>query len=484
MSISATMSSALSGLTASSRAAELVSSNIANALTEGYARRELEVGARRVGDAGQGVQINGVTRQVDQILLNDRRLAAAGSADLEARAAFLQRLETAVGSADSAGSLVGRVATLDGALIAAISQPESDARLSSLADSARNLTESFRRSTAEIQSARSIADAQIASDVKEVNRNLTAVASLNTQIIAFHSDGRDSSALEDQRQLLIDRIAPIVPLRELARENGGIALYSTGGAALLEGRPATLGFTAAGIITPEMSTASGALSGLFINGKPVRTDAAGILSGGSLSAQFAIRDDLAPDAQANLDAVARDLIGRFADPTTDPTLSIGDPGLFTDSGMAFAPADEIGLAGRISLNALIGSESSGTLWKLRDGLGAGSAGPVGNSRLLEAMETALTAPRQMASGPFSPADRSFAGVVAVLTSRVATDRLDADAETSFADARHAALRNLELENGVSTDRELQDLLLIEQAYAANAKVVQTADDMIKLLLGM
>ncbi|MEL7027010.1 MAG: flagellar basal body protein, partial [Pseudomonadota bacterium] len=46
MSISTSLSSALSGLTATSRAAELVSSNISNALTEGYGRRELATSAR------------------------------------------------------------------------------------------------------------------------------------------------------------------------------------------------------------------------------------------------------------------------------------------------------------------------------------------------------------------------------------------------------------------------------------------------------
>ncbi|HEX9856935.1 MAG TPA: flagellar basal body protein, partial [Paracoccaceae bacterium] len=75
MSISATLASALSGLTAASRAAELVSSNVANALTEGYARRELSLGARGLAGGGQGVQIIGVTRTVDQALLSDRRVA-------------------------------------------------------------------------------------------------------------------------------------------------------------------------------------------------------------------------------------------------------------------------------------------------------------------------------------------------------------------------------------------------------------------------
>ena len=43
MSISSALSNALSGLNAVSRAADVVSSNVANAMTEGYGKREIEL---------------------------------------------------------------------------------------------------------------------------------------------------------------------------------------------------------------------------------------------------------------------------------------------------------------------------------------------------------------------------------------------------------------------------------------------------------
>ena len=39
-------------------------------------------------------------------------------------------------------------------------------------------------------------------------------------------------------------------------------------------------------------------------------------------------------------------------------------------------------------------------------------------------------------------------------------------------------------NGVDTDDEMQKLLLIEQAYAANARVMQTLDELMQHLLGI
>jgi hypothetical protein len=50
MTISGALSNALSGLRAAGRGAEVVSSNISNALTPGYARRELSLVSSSIGD--------------------------------------------------------------------------------------------------------------------------------------------------------------------------------------------------------------------------------------------------------------------------------------------------------------------------------------------------------------------------------------------------------------------------------------------------
>ena len=81
-------------------------------------------------------------------------------------------------------------------------------------------------------------------------------------------------------------------------------------------------------------------------------------------------------------------------------------------------------------------------------------------------------------------ERSFSALAGDLFSRVSTDRLSAESDASFASAKSDALRKVELEMGVDTDAEMQQLLVIEQAYAANARIVKTVDDMVKLLLGM
>ena len=485
MSITGTLSSALSGLTTAARAAEVVSSNIANAMTEGYGRRELQTVSRSIGSTGQGVQVTGISRQSDPILLGDRRMAAAGSAARDSAASFLKRLEGVLGTPDTATSLGGRIAAFDTALIEASSRPESEARLSRVAETAKALAGHLAAASNDIQTARGQADDRIETEVAHLNTALSRIADLNGQIRTNFGIGRDASALVDQRQQVIDSIAGIIPLREVPRGNGQIALFTTGGAVLLDGAAAELGFAPVGVIIPGMTQTSGALSGLTINGRSVSTSADGsLISGGSLAGNFALRDDLAPQAQSRLDAVARDLIDRFADPAVDITRAPGSAGLFTDAGAAFVPANETGLAQRLRINAAADPAQGGALWRLRDGLGALTPGPAGDARLLKDLQSALTDPRSPASGGFMAGSRSHATLAADMVSGVAQARLNAEGEASFASAKLDTLREMELQAGVDTDHEMQSLLLIEQAYAANAKVMSTVDDMIQTLLGI
>jgi flagellar hook-associated protein 1 FlgK len=483
--MSASLSSALSGLTAASRAAEVVSSNVANSLTKGYGRRTLDLLARNVGTTGQGVTVNGVTRNINQTLLSDRRIADAGAADRDLRLAFLSRLEGILGSGDGDGALGTDIAKLDAALVSAASRPEAQARLGAVLDAARALSGTLAAAGTDVQVARADADRRIGSEVDRVNMSLRQVAEMNAQVRAVTSAGGDPSALMDQRQALVDGIAEIVPLREMSRDQGEIALFTTGGAMLLDGRPATLGFGVSGTITADMTLASGALSSLTLNGQTVTASGnASLVAGGSLAAHFAVRDDLAVSAQLRLDAMARDLVERFQDPAVDPTLQAGAAGLFTDAGTAFLATNEPGLAQRLQVNALVDPARGGALWRLRDGIGAAVPGPTGNSTLLNALQSALTTRRDPVSGDFTPGARSFSGLASDVLSVVSAARLTADAEVSFSSSRADTLRALELEQGVDTDQELQNLLQIEQAYSANARVMQTVDDMIQTLLGI
>jgi flagellar hook-associated protein 1 FlgK len=456
------MNAALSGLVVSSRLAGVISSNVANAMTPGYGRREAEL----TTGIAPGVQLVAILRDVDTALLTDRRIAGAASGGAETRSAFLSRFETALGGIDPVASLSARVAALDSALREAAGRPDAEVRLQAAITAAGRLAGQLNTASAAVQQARGEADAGIASDVVRLNDALARVAGLNERIRLATASGAETAALVDLRQSQIDGISDIVPIREIARENGEVALYTTGGAALVDGRASVFGFEPRRIVTANMTREDGRLSGLTLNGQPILAGETGLIGGGSLAARFTVRDTLGPAAQTELDTLARDLVERFSATGIDSTIA-GGPGLFTDAGGAFDPAAEIGLAGRIALNGALENAP----WRLRDGLGATSPGPVGEAALLNRLTAALTG-----------GIRSFAGHVSDMVSDIASGRLAAEEEMGFASARETALQHQEMARGVDTDQEMQKLLLVEQSYAANARVMQTIDGLLARLM--
>ena len=469
MSISSALNNALSGLNATSRTAEVVSSNLSNALTEGYGRRQLETSS-----ANGGVRVDGVTRAGDKGLTGDRRLAEARLNAEQRTADMLGEVESLIGVAGNPDSIAGRLAGFEKSLISAASDPASDQRLSTVNTALQGLVGAIKEDAAAIQGMRQDADAAIGRDVDTLNANLRMLEQLNADITRTRAVGQDPSSLFDARQLVVDEIAAIVPIRELDRGNDQLGLMTTSGLILIDGTAAQFGFNRTPTIVADMTLASGGLSGITRDGVPLDADDGfGRLSGGALEAAFRLRDDSLVTTQQELDDVALDLVQRFSDATVDPSVSL--TGLLTDSGGPADPADYIGLAARLAVNASVDPSQGGALANWRDGVGATVAGPTGNPAQLNRWLNALTDARGASS--MSAAER-----LAVFSSSASQNRLNAETQLSFTAARWDSLNNAELAGGVDTDIELQILLRVEQAYAANAKVIQTVSSMIQQIL--
>lgn len=486
MSIAAALTNALSGLSAAARRSDVISGNVANALTEGYAKREAIASAGTLAGEGAGVRIEGVRRVTDPRAIADRRAAEADDARSGLLAEAQARLSEAYGAAGDDGALSSRATGLETALRALADSPESASLQAAAVDAARRLVGAVGAVAEEADRLRMEADAAIAREVSAVNAALRKVDELNERIRVRTAEGRDAATLEEERQRAIDSISAILPVRAAQREGGEIALFTSGGAILLDGRPAELGFSATGTITPDMTLASGALSGLTLDGRPVAIGApggGGALDGGSLAAHFQIRDVLAPDAIAQIDAAAADLIQRFQDPAADPTLLPGDPGLFTDGGAGYDPLLQTGLAGRLSLNAAVDPDVGGDPARLRDGMNAGAPGPEGYDGLLRALVANLTEARAAPAGSGVAALAGFADLSGRISALRAESANSAETDAIFRQAQLETLREAEVAvSGVDTDRELAELLVVEEAYAANARVIQVADALIKKLL--
>jgi flagellar hook-associated protein 1 len=483
MGITAALANANSGLSVASRRAGVVSNNVANALTPGFAKRTAQISQNVFAGAGAGVSFDGVTRAIDPVLTRSRRIADSTLIRDQTVAATYSNFNNVLGEPGDPFSLFTQYQNFESSLRSLSQTPESNSLQAQVLDAANALTSTFRQLAANAVSTRQNADVEIANQVDVVNNLLKEVEKLNSEISVASNSRQDATGLEDQRKILIDQISEIIPVKEIRMPSGKINLITDEGAYLISGSARQLSFTPTNNIGPAMTFAGGTLSGLTLDGADLTPSGGGTfeIKQGALAGLFTVRDEIAPEFQMKIDGLARDVIERFEG--IDPTLSPGDPGLFTDAGAAFNPATETGLSSRIAINAAVDPAQGGAVWRLRDGIGAVTQGASGSATIILTLLDSLTALRTPPSGTGLTGSLSAVAAAADVTSSIGRSRISAESQLASTAARSRLLTDAEQSaTAVDTDFELQQLLLIEQAYSANARVIQIADDMMRRLM--
>ncbi|MEP4035094.1 flagellar hook-associated protein FlgK [Pseudophaeobacter sp.] len=481
MSITSALNSAMTGLTANARLSQVTSENLANALTPGYSSQKLNLSTSQYA---AGVRIGDVERNVDPALQATTRKAEAEYAKVGVYSDFYARMSGYVGTVDDSTSISAQISNFDAALVEATSRPDSTERLHDLSVKAGLIVQSITDAAEGLNKQREAAESSIDVQVNQLNDQLKELEKLNARIVVSKAAGSSTTAMEDQRDKLIDSVNQSIPVNVVQRDQGRVALYTVGGVALLDGKAAELTFNAKRTIEPQMTQANGLLSGLEINGLAMDTSNGGPLRGGTLVAAFDIRDNVAVEAQTDLDAMARDLVERFQDPALDATIGVTDAGIFTDGGGAFDPADTVGLSARLQLNDLVSLDGQAETWRLRDGLYAAAVGDPGDASQLIAYSEAISANRTVSTTKLGTISSDLNTLSASLMSRFARDSDSANNSLSYAATSYTELAKAELALGVDSDAELQNMMLIENAYAANAKMLSAIDEMMQTLLRM
>jgi flagellar hook-associated protein 1 FlgK len=498
MSITTALAIAGTGVSTYSRMAEITANNIANADVEGYVRKEADLVSLARDGEGRGVNVAGILRHANEALARDARREAGVSAFLGEEARALAAYAAELGQPDEGRSITDALSRLEGAFINLAETPESPSLQREAMEAARAVADGLNRLSGTVRQLREDAEARIEAEVSVVNRSLADLQRVNDQIKLRSASGQDATALEDQRDRLIDAVAERIPVRVLKRAPNDILLLTEQGVPLFDRMPAELGFTRSTTIPAAAVHASAAagpgylpvLSGLTLDGRdlaPGSGDAQAI-TGGRIGGLFNVRDETMVGLQKQLDQLASGLADRFQDPANDPSLAPGAPGLFTAGGGAHDrsdPADVVGMAERISLNPAVDPAQGGALWRMRDGVGAAIPGAAGDPaqvfRFLAAFDDGLTLPAD--SG--LPTSLSLRALGRELVGQQQTARAEAEDRAETQAVVAGALRDSRANaTGVNVDSELQRMLQIEKSYAANANVVQTAVRMLDQLLSI
>lgn len=507
MAIDLALHIALSGISANQRALQQTSHNIANADNPGFTRKRVAMSAEEFQGKPLGVRAGEALRDVDMALLAERdgRAAAAAAASLRAR--ILAPVEAVQGRPEDNISLGARVGALTEGFTTLRASPGDPELMRAALRQAEEAAGQFRDSAQAVQAARREAQDGIVTEVGRINDNLRELAQLTRVIRAEVVTGRSTAELEDQRDILLTRLSESLPLRGLRQPDGGIVLLARNGITLpLPTRGEDVLSTENAAPGPEAFYGpGGSLPGVMQGGIDVTRQ----LAGGRLAELVTLRDTILPRMQAELDVGAVELAGRFE--AVGLRLFTDAAGTVPDRLAGHVAGGHVGFAARIRVNPALPPNAQA----LRDGTHATAGGPgqpsaftpnppggpAGFTTLLDrVLDHALgreAAPGQPWGGfPLSglgprgditsaisdPRDVTEFATQAVRLHTEARSEATAAAESAgrMRDGMEARIRD---RSGVDSDEEMAMLMRLQNAYAANARVMSTAQSMWDALLG-
>lgn len=441
--------------------------NVSNAMTPGYVRRE----AVLVTNGAGGSAVGEVRREVDAALVRMARNENGKMARQQAIQEGLSDYTIYFGDVGDGISPAEKFSAFSTSLTTLVNMPSSTGAQVGAVYAAEDLAASVRGASDTLANVRSAVDMEIRYEVADLNQALYDVATLNQQVLDFGSGSLEAADFGDRIDGILDQIAGIADIRVTQNADGWVSIYTTGGAALLEGD-----------LVHDVTFNAG--DGTFFAGtQEITPNKSGVrgLEQGSLAGFSELKSDVIPRFQLQLDEYARGLIQAFEG--SDASLAAGQAGLFTDNGLAFDPARLEGLAGRLQVNAAVSPSAGGVAWRMRDGMGAVDEGDAADGTqiqsFIDALDTPVGADPETGIGPSVTVKDLAAEVISSQSSERARAESNFNAARSAAEVVQSSRMGVE---GVNIDDEMQKLMLIEQSYAANSKMLTAVADMLDTLL--
>ncbi len=490
-SVTATASGALGDI---SRHLAVVSQNVANAGTAGYAEESVNDTALTAGGAGYGVRTGLTVRAVDVAVQTALAAQDADVAGLQTQQAALSAVGVAQGSTAAGNDLASQVGALADAFTALGADPSNTTQQRAVVSAAATLATGINGQASAYATAAQTAQSGISSGIATLNTALRTVGSLSDQIIAGRNSGESTADLESQRDAQETTATQLGGFRFLPQANGDV--LAVAGGLLANTRAATGPFAVAATGTSPAITLSG-------------TDVTAQLTGGSIGADITLRDTTMPAAQAGLDQFAQTLATRL---DSQGLRLFSDPsGAVPAGGGVPVQAGVTGFAQVIGVNPAVAADPR----LVRDGTQAvaGSAtgasaftpnpagGPAGFTTLISRVlgyafgaqaQAGVTQPAVATAGLGAagtialsyPAGATLGSFAANLVSAQSQSAADATNALDTAQALQGTLQaKLQSSTGVSVDAELSTMIALQNAYGANAKIITAMQSMWTDLLG-
>ncbi len=496
--LSASLDIAGSGLAAVQRELALVSQNIANAGTAGYATETAAQSALVAGGQGMGVITQPAIAASDPALQAELLAQVSQVSGLATQQAALKPIDQVAGTPGTGNDLASQIGALQNSFTTLLTDPSNQAQQAAVVQAAQTVAGQLNGLGNATTTARQNAQTAIVSEVGTFNRTLTQIGGLNSQIVAMTAQHQSTADLVNQRNAAVQTLAQLVSVKTSLQPDGALLVATASGTILPTDGSQTVS-TGNATLTPGSST----VPPITLGG----VDITAALTGGQIGANIALRDTILPTRQAGLDEFAAALAQRFSAQGlklfTDAVGNVPTAGVPVQSGY-------LGFANSVTVNPAVVATPS----LVRDGTQAvvGSAGgasaftpnPAGGpagfatmiSRVLNyalgadvqagVVQPAANSSGLGASGTLSVdygGSGSVAGLATAMTASQAAAVGDVAGQLSNAQAVQTGLQSqLQGETGVSVDNQLSTMIALQNSYGANAKVMTAVESMFTTLI--
>lgn len=326
MGLSQALGAAVSGLRVTQSSLSLVAGNVANQGTPGYVRKNAVQISTLVGDFGVGVRATAVSRELDLYTQRQLRVESSGGNYATVKADFYSRLQDIYGQPGSSLALETVFNNFTNALQALSASPDSTSARTGVLNAAQVMAQQLNGMSADIQGLRTDAEQALSDSVNQANSAMQQIARINQQIAGSNTQDAATAALLDQRDAYIDQLAALMDIRVVAADRNQVNIFTNSGTQLVGAGAATLKFDAKGGLTPDALwnadptlRAAGTISLVTATGGAVDLVANGAFRSGKIAAYLEMRDQLLPQAQAQLDQIASMMSRALSDKTTAGT---------------------------------------------------------------------------------------------------------------------------------------------------------------------
>ncbi|MBV9249376.1 MAG: flagellar hook-associated protein FlgK [Acetobacteraceae bacterium] len=486
MTLDGALSIASGSLANINRQLALVSHNVANANTPGYITETASQQSLTADGVGMGVVTGVATRNVDTALQANSIRQNSTVADLQTQQSTLATIDAALGTPGAGTDLPSLLGDLQNQFSSLLNSPDSQTQQAQVVSSAATLARGINSLSRAYGTARQAAQDDIGSAVATLNTSLSTIGSLSDQIVALKAQGGSTADLENQRDSAVQTLSQLVSVKVLQQPNGDVTIAT--GAGLILPTRGELGQvqTTPANLDAHASYPGGGIPGIMLGGVDVTSQ----LSGGRIGADVALRDQILPTFQGELDEFAQNVASRF-DAQGLRLFTDASGGVPATSGTPPVQANYVGFASTIQVNQAVAATPS----LVRDGTAAAATGLAGYTGVIQNVlqytfgaEQAPGVPQPTSniaglgptgnlSAPYaaSPTLSGLASAVVGAQAQVSSNTsTQLDAEQAVQSTLNSKLAS---DGGVNMDTEMATMIQLQNAYGANARILAAVQTM-------